>query len=323
VLAIVAQAVLRVGRRALKTRASWVVAAVAFVALFALAVPFPAIILAAGFVGFLAPGSFRAAGHGVAGDAPDGLIDRVLRDDPGRPARQARGARRAGLLCAAAWLLTNLWFLAGRAGTYGDIAWFFSKMAVVTFGGAYAVLAYVAQGAVGTYHWLAPAEMLTGLGLAETTPGPLILVLQFVGFLAGARSTGAVHGLAGGVAGSALTLWVTFLPCFAFVFLGAPVVERLAENRALGAALAAVTAAVVGVIANLAVWFGLHVLFRQTVAVQAWPVRCDVPVLASVDWVALALAALGAGCLFRLRLPVPAVLGLAAGASLGWTLLAG
>jgi chromate transporter len=161
------------------------------------------------------------------------------------------------------WLVPVALLAALAPGTYADVAWFFSKMAVVTVGGAYAVLAYVAQDAVHAYHWVSPAEMLAGLGLAETTPGPLILVLQFVGFMAGYRAPGPLHGIAGGVVASALTLWVTFLPCFTFVFLGAPLVEQLAENKRLAAALAAVTASVVGVIANLSVWFAFHAAVRQ------------------------------------------------------------
>jgi chromate transporter len=201
-------------------------------------------------------------------------------------------------------------------GTYGDVAWFFSKMAVVTIGGAYAVLAYVAQDAGQTYHWLAPQEMLAGLGLAETTPGPLILVLQFVGFLAGFRAPGALSGVPGGIAASALTLWVTFAPCFAFVFLGAPVIERLQSNASLAGALAAVTASVVGVIANLAVWFALHVLFRNHAALGVGPFTIDLPVLASVDLAALALAICAAICLFRLKRGVLQTLGITALAGL-------
>ena len=196
-------------------------------------------------------------------------------------------------------------------------------MAVVTVGGAYAVLAYVAQDAVQAYGWLTAPEMLAGLGLAETTPGPLILVLQFVGFLAGHRAPGPLSGLPGGVAASALTLWVTFAPCFAFVLLGAPLVERLQANRVLSGALAAITAAVVGVIANLALWFGLRVLFRALQPVRLGPLAFELPVPASLDPAALALTALAALCLFRLRLGVPGVLGVVAAAGLLLRLAAG
>jgi len=166
---------------------------------------------------------------------------------------------------------------------------FFSKMAVVTFGGAYAVLAYVAQQAVETYGWLAPGEMLDGLGLAETTPGPLIMVLQFVGFLGAFRDPGALNPFVAGTLGGVLTTWVTFVPCFLWIFLGAPFVEALRGNRVLGGALAAITAAVVGVILNLAIWFGLHVLFGELRAVAGFGMSLDVPMLATIDPAALVL----------------------------------
>src|ERR1700738_4798033 len=197
-------------------------------------------------------------------------------------------------------------------GTYGDVAWFFSKMAVVTIGGAYAVLAYVAQDAVQTYHWLAPQEMLAGLGLAETTPGPLILVLQFVGFLAGYRAPGPLTGVAGGIVASVLTLCATFAPCFVFVFMGAPLIERLQSYTKLTGALAAVTASVVGVVANLAVWFALQVIFRDHFSVRAGPLAVFLRAPASVDLAALALAAIAAVCLFRLKLGVLRTLGITA-----------
>ncbi len=204
-------------------------------------------------------------------------------------------------------------------GVFADVAWFFSKMAVVTVGGAYAVLAYVAQEAVQGYGWLTADQMLVGLGLAETTPGPLILVLQFVGFLAGYGA----GGLAWGVLASVLTVWVTFAPCFAFIFLGAPYVERLHSNRALTGALAAVTAAVVGVIANLALWFGLRVLFADVRRVEFGPVGLDVPVPGSLDPLALALAALAAICLFRLKLGLLPTLGVTAAVGLAAKLALG
>jgi chromate transporter len=190
-------------------------------------------------------------------------------------------------------------------------------MAVVTFGGAYAVLAYVAQDAVGKYHWLSAPEMLAGLGLAETTPGPLILVLQFVGFLAGYRAPGPFTDIAGGCIASILTLWVTFAPCFAFVFLGAPLIERLQENRALSGALAAITAGVVGVIANLATWFALHALFYRTVPVRAAFLSFDAPVLASLDPWALLLSLVAAFTLLRLQLGVIRTLIICSAASVG------
>jgi chromate transporter len=208
-------------------------------------------------------------------------------------------------------------------GVYADIAWFFSKMAVVTFGGAYAVLAYVAQEAVEGYGWLSATEMLAGLGLAETTPGPLILALQFVGFLAGYRAEGALSGLLGGVAGSLLTLWVTFAPCFAFVFLGAPLIERLRDNRVFSGALAAITAAVVGIIANLALWFGVRVFFGELREFRLGPMALDLPIPTSLDPLALLIALLATGALFRLKLGVLRTLGLSAGAGLALRLVFG
>jgi len=314
VLVLVAEALLRISRRALKRRAAWVLAAAAFIALFLFNLPFPLVVLAAGLVGYAVPGAFTSGRHADAMDDAPALIDAVLAADPGRMVRLAAGARRAGWTILVLWLAPVAALAALGGGAYADVAWFFSKMAVVTVGGAYAVLAYVAQDAVQSYGWLSPPEMLAGLGLAETTPGPLILVLQFVGFLAGYRAPGALTGVAGGTAASALTLWVTFAPCFAFVFLGAPMIERLQDNRTLAGALAAVTAAVVGVVANLAVWFGLRVLFRTLHAVQAGPIAVEAPVPASLDPAALLVAALAAVCLFRLKLGVPRTLGIAAAA---------
>jgi chromate transporter len=189
-------------------------------------------------------------------------------------------------------------------------------MAVVTFGGAYAVLAYVAQEAVGTYGWLQPGEMLDGLGMAETTPGPLIMVLQFVGFLGAFRDPGLLSPLAAGVLGGMLATWVTFAPCFAWIFLGAPYMEGLRSNQALSAALSAVTAAVVGVILNLAIWFALHVVFDEHRVVSLGPMHLNLPVWSSLDiWAAL-LSALALLAVFRLKLAMTTVLAGAAGLGL-------
>ncbi|WP_241671181.1 chromate efflux transporter [Dankookia rubra] len=320
VLVLVVEALLRVAKRALKGRVPWVVAFLAFATLFLLNLPFPAVVLAAGLAGYLAPAAFFGGGHGTAKDGPPALLDALLAAEPGRIARLTGAARRAGLLALVLWV----WPVMLLIGTpvWGDVAWFFSKMAVVTFGGAYAVLAYVAQEAVEHYRWLSAGQMLAGLGLAETTPGPLILVLQFVGYLAGH----AQGGFWGGVLGALLTLWVTFAPCFAWIFLGAPYVERLHDAARLKGALAGVTAAVVGVIANLAVWFGLRVLFGAMWEVPIGPARLEVPILASIDPVAVLLAMLAAVCLFRMRMDVVKTLGIAALAGLvlrtafGWLL---
>jgi chromate transporter len=203
------------------------------------------------------------------------------------------------------WLapVLGLMLALGPDDTFTQMAVFFSKMSVVTFGGAYAVLSYVAQEAVSTYHWLAAREMLDGLALAETTPGPLILVLQHVGFLAAWRHAGADPLLAG-ILGALLTLWVTFVPSFLWIFAGAPYAERVRENRALSGALAAITAAVVGVIANLAIWFSLHVLFAQVDVLAFGPVQAQVPQLATLNVASLVLSIAAAIALLRFKVPV-------------------
>ena len=321
VLVLVIEALLRVARRALKGRLPWALAVAAFLALFLFDLPFPVVVLAAALVGLALPAAFVGGSHGAAQDGPPALLDALLLAEPDHISRLTGAARRAGLLILALWAWSVVLLMA-QGGLFGDLAWFFSKMAVVTFGGAYAVLAYVAQEAVEHYRWLTAGQMLSGLGLAETTPGPLILVLQFVGYLAG----DAWGGIWGGTLGTLLTLWVTFAPCFAWIFLGAPYVERLHDVQRLKGALAGVTAAVVGVIANLAVWFGLRALFGEVRAVPLGPMVLEVPVANSLDPVALLLAVLAAVCLFRMRLGVVQTLGIAALAGLaaqtavGWLL---
>jgi len=189
----------------------------------------------------------------------------------------------------------------GNRNVFSEIAVFFSKMAVVTFGGAYAVLSYVAQGAVEQYGWLKPGEMLDGLGMAETTPGPLIMVLQFVGFMAAYRDPGSLSPLVAATLGGLLATWVTFIPCFLWIFLGAPFVEALRGNKALNGALSAITAAVVGVVLNLATWFAIHSVFRATVPISVFPLSFDAPVFTSVDLWALALSLAAAIAIFRFK----------------------
>ena len=294
VLALVVEALLRIGARALRDGFAWALAGGAFAALFLFAAPFPAVIAAAALAG----GASALAGRGNrTGEA----------DPPPRPDGAAAGPARTGrlaLVLLAAWLLPTALLLAWLGGghVFSAVAVFFSKMAVLTFGGAYAVLSWVAQEAVAARGWLAPGEMLDALGLAETTPGPLILVVEFVGFLAAWREAGGLDPLVAGLLGAALTLWVTFAPCFLFVFTGAPHVERLRGRPGLQAALAGVTAAVVGVIANLSVWFALNVLFAEGARAEAGPVSVYLPDPASLDLEALALAALAALALFVLRL---------------------
>ena len=298
VLAVVLQAVIRVGGRALRNRMMLGIAAVAFVAIFFLGVPFPVIVLAAGLLGWVgtragSPLFQVGGGHGRRAANALAEADSLLGEgQPAHAAVSAATARRAAALWLVLWLVPVLALVAilGAEATFSRIAIFFSEMAVVTFGGAYAVLAYVAQQAVATYHWLQPGEMLDGLGMAETTPGPLIMVTQFVGFMAAYRDPGALSPMLAGTLGALLTTWVTFMPCFLWIFLGAPFVERLRGNKALSGALSAITASVVGVILNLAVWFALHSWFRETIRVGAGPLRFDAPLPASLDPWALALS---------------------------------
>ncbi|MCV3766952.1 chromate efflux transporter [Rhizobium sp. TRM95796] len=316
VLVIVVEALIRVGKRSLKNNVMRAVAVAAFVALFAFAAPFPLVILAAALIGYtgfrFAPDVFSAGGHHAAGADLPAVIDA---DHPGRPASW-RGSLLATLVWTTLWAAPfGLLFAFGlESSVYVDISLFFSKMAVVTFGGAYAVLSYVAQQAVDHYQWLKPGEMLDGLGLAETTPGPLVLVLSFVGFIAGFRGSGALSPLAGGALGATLTTWVTFAPCFLWIFLGAPWIERLRANRALSGAMTAISAAVTGVIFNLALWFATHVVFGRHVAIEAGPFRTSLPDPTSVNLVQLALTMLAAIALFRFRLGVFRTLALLAGA---------
>ena len=236
------------------------------------------------------------------------------------PCRSLQTLNTAALWLAI-WIVPLLLVAAtfGRAHVTADIALFFSKLAVVTFGGAYSVLAYMAQQAVETYGWLSAGEMLDGLGLAETTPGPLILVTEFVGFLAGFRK-GGEPTLAFGLLGAAVTLWATFAPCFLWIFVGAPYVERLSANPRLAGALAGVTAAVVGVILDLSLWFALHVLFGSVTAIWHGPVRLWTPALASLNVEALLLSALAALLLLRLHLGIASTLAISAAAALAWSL---
>jgi chromate transporter len=241
------------------------------------------------------------------------------------PRPTAAWSWRVGGVILTLWLapVAALWLALGPANVFTEIAFFFSQMAVLTFGGAYAVLAWVAQAAVETHGWLAPGEMLDGLGMAETTPGPLIMVTQFVGFMGAFRDPGALSPLTAGVLGGLLTTWVTFAPCFLWIFLGAPHVERLRGDRALSAALATITAAVVGVILNLAVWFALHVVFREVGRISVGPLDMAWPVLGSIDPAAAVLAAAALVAAFRFAVGPAALLAGAAAAGLLLTLLTG
>lgn len=325
VLAIVIEAVIRIGKRALKNGWMIAIAAAAFVAIFLFGAPFPLIVLAAGLLGFaggrMGHPAFAGAGKtDTAGqadhDGAGGSLSRVAQPS-------ARSAFLTAFVCLVVWLLpvAALLFAFGPDDVYSQIAVFFSKMAVVTFGGAYAVLAYVAQEAVGTYGWMQPGEMLDGLGLAETTPGPLIMVTQFVGYLAAFREAGSLNPFLAGVLGACLTTWVTFAPCFLWIFAGAPFIESLRGNRALSAALSAITAAVVGVILNLAVWFALHVLFAEVREVAGYGLSLDVPVVSSLDALALVLLLTAMAAIFLMRLGILPTLALCAAGSIGASLI--
>ena len=314
VLAIVIQAVVRVGKRALRNQIMIALAAIAFVAIFFFNVPFPIIIIGAGVIGYFGARSgrpeFAAVPHGGGKNAA--AVDSMLGDE--LPDHVRPTVPRA-LKVSAIWLL--LWLVPvaallisfGQANVFSQIALFFSKMAMVTFGGAYAVLAYVAQQAVEHYHWLDAREMLDGLGMAETTPGPLIMVLQFVGFMAAYREPGTLSPMMAGTLGGLLATWVTFTPCFLWIFLGAPFIETLRGNKGLAGALTAITAAVVGVILNLSVWFALHTVFRETSPVRSFGLSFDMPQLSSVDIPALILAVAAATAIFRFNMGMLTVLG--------------
>lgn len=303
VLAVVVQALLRVAGRALNTRFKLIVAVMAFTALFALAAPFPLVLLIAGALGAVA-----------AVLRPDWLALKPVADAPfqaARPWRQSLAAIAGfGVLWAAPMVVIALTL--GQTHVLWQIGLFFSKLAVVTFGGAYAVLAYMAQQAVQGFGWLSAGEMADGLGLAETTPGPLIMVTQFVGYLAAFRTPAPFTPLVAGLIGAALTTWVTYAPCFLWIFALAPWMDRLERSPRLKGALAAITAAVVGVIANLSLWFALHVLFKAGQKVGLGSLNFEVPLLASFDWRAALLAAGSALLIFKAKWNVIQVLVVAA-----------
>ena len=320
VFAVVIEAVLRIGKRALKNRFMVLLAAAAFTGIYFFNVPFPLIILAAALIGFAGvrfkPEIFvTSAAHSTpaAGILDTGLDEASLTHVKPSLIR----AIRVTLVCLILWFAPVAGFALwqGSDSIFVTQALFFSKMAVVTFGGAYAVLVYVAQQAVETYGWLSAGEMLDGLGLAETTPGPLILVLQFVGYLAAYRAPGALDPMLAGVLGAMLTTWVTFVPCFLWIFLGAPYVEALRGNQSLNAALSSITAAVVGVVLNLAIWFGLHVAFDIVDEIHLMGVRLFWPVWETINPVAVLLAI--ASLVAMLRYKVGVIRVMAVSASIG------
>src|SRR5712675_2422998 len=320
VLAVVLEAVVRVGRRALKSQAMVALAALAFIGIFFFAVPFPIIIAAAAVIGFAGNAAglewFRASGgHGPAAsgvEGPAAIDEAFARDIPEHVRPSLPRLVKVAVIGLTVWLGPLLVLLAavGPDNVFTTIAAFNAKMAVVTFGGAYAVLAYMAQQAVENYHWLKPDEMLVGLGFAETTPGPLISVVRFVGFMAAFRDAGTLDPVLAGTLGGLLAKWTTFVPSFLWIFLGAPYIEALRNNKALSAALAAITAAVVGVILNLAIWFGLHTLFGQVDERHAYGMVLQVPVLSTLNVASLLLSSAALLALFRFKVGmIPTLLG--------------
>lgn len=302
VLVIVVEALLRIAKRALRGPVHWLIAAVSFVAIFAFDLPFPLIILAAAAIGFLLANTKPASAQQVAASAITVSFGQTL-------------------TTILVWLVIWIVPLAAVAAVFGrdhvlsQLGLFFSKLAVVTFGGAYAVLAYMTQTVVTTYGWLDAGQMLDGLGLAETTPGPLILVTEFVGFLAAFKHGGGPPLLMG-LLGACVALWATFTPCFLWIFAGAPYIEWLNTQPRLKEALSAITAAVVGVILNLAVWFALHVFFAKVAVVQNGPLKLWVPDVSTLDWRVVVLAIISGVLLLRLHWGIPAVLGVASGLAL-------
>ena len=295
VLVIVVEALLRVSKRALKTRAHWIMAALAFIAIFFFKAPFPLIVLIAAVVGYV-----------MAMSSP---VPAKATPLPAVPLAQT--ATTIGVWLAI-WILPLLGIAAafGHGHVLSQMAWFFSKLAVVTFGGAYTVLAYMGQDVVESHKWLSTGQMMDGLGLAETTPGPLILVTEFVGYLA-AYKHGDGNPVVMGILGASVAVWATFAPCFLWIFAGAPYIEWLNSQPKLKGALAGITAAVVGVILNLAVWFALHVFFSNQVQAMSWgPLTVTVPTLSGLDWKVVALAIISGIALLRLHMNIIYVLGL-------------
>ncbi|CAA7623382.1 Chromate transporter [Candidatus Terasakiella magnetica] len=322
VLAVVIEALLRIGRRALKGTEFVAIAALAFIGIFFFGVPFPFIVLTAGVVGFVA----ARRGHPAflpksSGGAHNGAADRAIEAGAAHTRPDLRRSLVIAGVCLILWWTPVAVAVVWGGGAFGAVGLFFSKMAVVTFGGAYAVLAYVAQQAVEVHHWLQPGEMLEGLGLAETTPGPLILVNQFVGFLAGFRGHGGLGEWTGAILAATLTVWVTFVPCFLWILAGGPYVEALRGQKALSGALAAITAAVVGVIFNLTIWFALHVLFARVGESRMGPLHLTIPDPASLEPLSLVLAVAAAIAMLRLHVGMIATLAACGSVGIAWRLL--
>lgn len=299
VLAIVVGAVIKIGKRALKNVLMYAIAAAAFLSIFFLQIDFPYIVIAAAFIGLLGgiylPDYFRSTGQTTDQDTDE---DRYLQSAPPTWWRLTRTV----LVCALIWAIPFALILIFQADkVFLEEASFFSKTAVVTFGGAYAALAYMAQKAVETYGWLKPGEMLDGLGMAETTPGPLIQVVQFVGFMGAFRLATSMDPLIAAILGSIIVTWVTFAPCFLFIFSGAPYIEYLRGNKHLSSALSGITAAVVGVILNLGIWFSINTLFTRVSDFNIGIISFSMPEIASVQWGMLAVAGLAFLLYFKFK----------------------
>lgn len=330
VLAIVVGAVINIGRRALKNEVMAGMAALAFIAIFFFKIDFPYIVIAAGLIGYTGGKVWEEKflvikGHQDKTGSEEGLVERFIR--PVKPSFSR------SLITAAFWLalwLVPVFLLVATLGAdhiFTQESLFFSKAAVVTFGGAYSILAYISQKAVETYGWLQPGEMLDGLGMAETTPGPLIMVVQFVGFMGAFRNAGTLDPVLAGVLASCIVTWVTFLPSFLFIFTGAPYIERLRGNKNLNTALSGITAAVVGVMLNLGLWFSLHTLFGTMGELQFGDLHIPLPAWDTVDWGAAFIALAAFFMYFRLKwdmlrtIGICVVLGLILWESSGFTRL--
>lgn len=329
VIAIVVAALMRIASSALKSRVMLAIAASAFVAIFVFGVSFPFIVLGAGLIGYLGarlglPQLDLGGGHSGKGgpelDDADSALGAAI---PLHARPNLAWSLKVAAILLLLWLGPVLLLVLGLGAdhVFSQIAVFFSQMAVVTFGGAYAVLAYVAQEAVSTHGWLMPGEMLDGLAMAESTPGPLIQVVQFVGFMGALRQPGALDPLMAATLAASLTTWVTFVPCFLWIFLGAPFSEAMRDNKALTGALSAITAAVVGVILNLVVWFALHSLFAELRPVPGLAIQLPVP--ASLDPVALALTMAALVAVFRLKLSMHWTLLGSVAAGIAWSMVKG
>jgi len=309
VLVVVIDAVIKIGKRAITSGHMLALAIASFLAIFFFSIPFPYIIICAGILGVVVGHLKLSDSHKNTSETKTNdvatVIDRMeLAGELSHTQPSFSRSIKVFTILLSLWLLPIflIWLLFGAENVFFQQSIFFSKLAVVTFGGAYAVLAYMAQQAVEVFNWLTPNEMLDGLGLAETTPGPLILVTQFVGFIGAYRSEVALSPIILGLLGSLVTLWVTFVPCFLWIFLGAPYIERLRANTRIAAALSGITSAVVGVVLNLAIWFGMHVTFKNLNEVSVLNFSLKIPVLSSIDLFSLGLTVLAAVLILWFRL---------------------